>query len=113
MPDATNEQFIVEARLFPYNKNLGIYRCPAAWGKDSPATRHNRGAVFSFADGHAEHWRWRALQVEQDWWAPAVSGGIDSKPDLRRLQAAVVERDWPAALSGAQLTLTGPGLSSD
>ena len=26
---------------------------------DVPANRHNQGANFSFADGHAEHWRWK------------------------------------------------------
>jgi prepilin-type processing-associated H-X9-DG protein len=25
---------------------------------DHPATRHNGGGVLSFADGHAEAWRW-------------------------------------------------------
>lgn len=27
---------------------------------DVPADRHSRGANLSFADGHAEHWKWRA-----------------------------------------------------
>lgn len=26
---------------------------------DVPANRHDQGCNFSFADGHAEHWRWR------------------------------------------------------
>jgi prepilin-type N-terminal cleavage/methylation domain-containing protein/prepilin-type processing-associated H-X9-DG protein len=26
---------------------------------DVPANRHDQGCDFSFADGHAEHWRWR------------------------------------------------------
>lgn len=30
MPDATNEFEIRAAKLFPYNRSLGIYRCPAA-----------------------------------------------------------------------------------
>jgi prepilin-type N-terminal cleavage/methylation domain-containing protein/prepilin-type processing-associated H-X9-DG protein len=60
---------------------------------NSPTVRHNKGAVFSFADGHAEYWRWRVLSQEQDWWAPAVSAGADSRQDLRRLQAAIVETD--------------------
>jgi prepilin-type N-terminal cleavage/methylation domain-containing protein/prepilin-type processing-associated H-X9-DG protein len=37
MPDATNEVFLKEARLFPYNQSLGIYKCPAARGQ-APAT---------------------------------------------------------------------------
>ncbi|HSU54803.1 MAG TPA: H-X9-DG-CTERM domain-containing protein, partial [Candidatus Dormibacteraeota bacterium] len=26
---------------------------------DKPADRHNQGANLSFADGHAERWRWK------------------------------------------------------
>jgi prepilin-type N-terminal cleavage/methylation domain-containing protein/prepilin-type processing-associated H-X9-DG protein len=29
-----------------------------AW-YDVPANRHNQGCNFSFADGHAEHWKWK------------------------------------------------------
>ncbi|HEY5912591.1 MAG TPA: prepilin-type N-terminal cleavage/methylation domain-containing protein [Verrucomicrobiae bacterium] len=174
MPDATDDQFIRDGRLFRYNTSVAIYQCPAArglmpgilarypgtqgrslvrnfslsgrmggtdetdfvlgsqypqfhWTSDiirpgpakalafldesinsvddgffavqlentwmnSPTTRHARGVTFSFADGHAERWRWRSLNQEQDWWAPAVSGAGDSTADLRRLQDAVVER---------------------
>jgi prepilin-type processing-associated H-X9-DG protein len=50
-----------------------------------PANWHSRGCNFSFADGHAEHWRWldpRSL---------AVVGGQTTlnNPDLKRLQAAM------------------------
>jgi len=27
---------------------------------DVPANRHNQGGNFSFADGHVEHWKWKA-----------------------------------------------------
>jgi prepilin-type N-terminal cleavage/methylation domain-containing protein/prepilin-type processing-associated H-X9-DG protein len=30
---------------------------------DMPANRHNHGACFSFADGHAERWRWVAPMI--------------------------------------------------
>jgi prepilin-type processing-associated H-X9-DG protein len=59
---------------------------------NSPTTRHQRGGVFSFADGHSERWRWQKLAVEQDWWAPAVNGAVDTTPDLRRVQDGVTER---------------------
>jgi len=58
---------------------------------NSPTVRHSRGAVFSFADSHVERWQWRALNQEQDWWAPAAAGGLNTTADLRRLQAAVAE----------------------
>ena len=59
---------------------------------NSPTVRHSRGAIFAFADGHAARWQWRGLRTEQDWWAPALSGGVDSSADLRRMQDAVAER---------------------
>ncbi|MCP4258607.1 MAG: prepilin-type N-terminal cleavage/methylation domain-containing protein [Planctomycetes bacterium] len=34
---------------------------PQWW--DLPAGRHSQGANFSFADGHAEHWRWEAPKI--------------------------------------------------
>ena len=30
---------------------------------DMPANRHSQGANSSFADGHAEHWRWAVPKV--------------------------------------------------
>jgi prepilin-type N-terminal cleavage/methylation domain-containing protein/prepilin-type processing-associated H-X9-DG protein len=35
MPDATNLNDIVQGKLFPYNKSLGIYQCPSC--RDLPA----------------------------------------------------------------------------
>jgi prepilin-type N-terminal cleavage/methylation domain-containing protein/prepilin-type processing-associated H-X9-DG protein len=59
---------------------------------NSATTRHNRGAVLSFADGHAERWQWRILNVEQDWWASSGSGSGSTLVDLRRVQDAVAEQ---------------------
>jgi prepilin-type processing-associated H-X9-DG protein len=58
---------------------------------DVPARRHDRGAVLSFADGHAEQWRWRTgsfvfqvpsrtLPIDNHFAAPGY--------DLSRIQAA-------------------------
>lgn len=30
---------------------------------DIPANRHNQGGNMSFADGHVEHWRWKAPKI--------------------------------------------------
>jgi prepilin-type N-terminal cleavage/methylation domain-containing protein/prepilin-type processing-associated H-X9-DG protein len=30
---------------------------------DLPANRHNQAADFSFADGHAEHWKWQVPKI--------------------------------------------------
>jgi prepilin-type N-terminal cleavage/methylation domain-containing protein/prepilin-type processing-associated H-X9-DG protein len=51
---------------------------------DVPADRHQQGANISFADGHIEHWKWRApkggLGVGQH------TAGPDDLLDLRRVQ---------------------------
>ncbi|MGH7950671.1 MAG: prepilin-type N-terminal cleavage/methylation domain-containing protein [Limisphaerales bacterium] len=51
-----------------------------------PATWHSRGCNFSFADGHAEHWRWmdpRTLALVNN--GTTTAGNLD----LQRLQAAL------------------------
>jgi len=68
--------------------NDGTFFCPeeyAKWG-DLPADRHALGCNLSFADGHAEHWRWR-------WPKHSYRGGLppanpDDKRDLQRLWLA-------------------------
>ena len=61
---------------------------PNSW-QNSPTVRHGMSGVLAFADGHAERWRWRALNREQAWDIPAVQGGVDTTIDLRRVQNAV------------------------
>ena len=56
---------------------------------NSPTARHSRGGQFAFADGHAERWRWRVLNQEQDWWAPVSGPGGNTSVDLKRLQDSV------------------------
>lgn len=52
---------------------------------DIPAAWHSRGCNFSFADGHAEHWRWMDPRT------PTLTTGTTTanSPDLQRLQAAI------------------------
>lgn len=58
----------------------------ADWWLDVPATRHNQGAVLSFADGHAERWAWKA---PKNFTKSAVkTASPDDLADLRRLQHA-------------------------
>jgi prepilin-type processing-associated H-X9-DG protein len=52
------------------------------WG-DLPAIRHALGSNLSFADGHAEHWRWRWPNKES---GPPVNP--DDRQDLQRLWLA-------------------------
>jgi prepilin-type N-terminal cleavage/methylation domain-containing protein/prepilin-type processing-associated H-X9-DG protein len=51
---------------------------------DIPATWHSRGCNFSFADGHAEHWRWMDSRT-----VSLTPGEITAdSADLQRVQAA-------------------------
>lgn len=54
--------------------------------QNSPTARHGKSAAFGFADGHAESWRWMALNQDRKLDAPMLS---PTDPDLRRLQRAV------------------------
>ena len=66
---------------------FGIYPTDGPYGNywiDLPADRHNRGANLSFADGHVEHWRWRAPK-QFTRWIQRPADELD-EADLRRLQ---------------------------
>jgi prepilin-type N-terminal cleavage/methylation domain-containing protein/prepilin-type processing-associated H-X9-DG protein len=64
---------------------------PSRTWQNSPTARHGRSAAFSFADGHAEVYRWRVLMVDQDLDTPAAnSKGGNSIEDLKRMQRIVV-----------------------
>jgi prepilin-type N-terminal cleavage/methylation domain-containing protein/prepilin-type processing-associated H-X9-DG protein len=56
--------------------------------QNSPSVRHGNSGELSFADGHAEIWRWRVLNKDQDLDIPVRVGGVDSTPDLVKLQYA-------------------------
>jgi prepilin-type N-terminal cleavage/methylation domain-containing protein/prepilin-type processing-associated H-X9-DG protein len=59
--------------------------------QNSPTVRHNNGASFGFADGHAEYWKFTRLNREQGLDQPLVIGSVDTTPDFLRLQASVVK----------------------
>ena len=64
---------------------------------DQPPVRHGDGTNFSFADGHAEYWRWKGTETIKygkaatsvhtpnaaDHWAPQTREGME---DLQRIQ---------------------------
>jgi prepilin-type N-terminal cleavage/methylation domain-containing protein len=50
-----------------------------------PSTWHSQGDDFSFADGHAEHWRWREPRTLHIF---AYGQTTPKNADLKRLQAA-------------------------
>lgn len=56
-----------------------------------PTDRHSRGATLSFADGHAEKWKWRNpknFTGKPSYYKPAENEA--DLADLRRLQAATL-----------------------
>ena len=64
-----------------------IFRAPGQIWADAPSDRHNQGMNLSFADGHCEHWRWRAPKQMQGAGEPVA--GADDLQDLQQLQAAL------------------------
>jgi len=60
---------------------------------DHPASRHLNGGVLSFADGHAELWRWlehTTLSANyRKGWIQGIVGVPGRDRDLRRIQATV------------------------
>ncbi len=58
---------------------LFIYPPPGNEWKDVPASRHSRGGVFSFADGHVEYWKWKSAREPNE------------QEDLARVQTALPE----------------------
>jgi prepilin-type N-terminal cleavage/methylation domain-containing protein/prepilin-type processing-associated H-X9-DG protein len=61
---------------------------PASW-QNSPTIRHGQSGVFGFADGHAERWRWRTLNKDQELDIP-YAGPPNTMVDFRRMQRAVL-----------------------
>ena len=57
---------------------------------DLPANRHGQGSCLSFADGHAEHWRWKAPKIFRELGQTVLP---EEYLDYRRLQAGV-RVDW-------------------
>jgi prepilin-type N-terminal cleavage/methylation domain-containing protein/prepilin-type processing-associated H-X9-DG protein len=54
---------------------------------DIPADRHRQGCNLTFADGHAEHWRWRAPKNVLTLGSPAYCN--DDLQDLRQIQQCI------------------------
>jgi len=70
-----------------------VFGCDWADWKHSPTARHNRGCVFSFADGHAERWQWLGVTMDQGYtYTPQNTA---QRHDLRRFEAAVLVTNLP------------------
>jgi prepilin-type N-terminal cleavage/methylation domain-containing protein/prepilin-type processing-associated H-X9-DG protein len=63
-----------------------VFGMPEIWW-DLPANRHRKGCNLSFADGHAEHWKWKAPKIFHEV-GQSIAGDQDER-DFRRVQHGV------------------------
>jgi prepilin-type processing-associated H-X9-DG protein len=60
---------------------------PIWW--ELPSDRHRRGCNLSFADGHVDHWSWKAPKVFRDYEQQSLPG--PDTEDVQKLQACLPE----------------------
>jgi prepilin-type N-terminal cleavage/methylation domain-containing protein/prepilin-type processing-associated H-X9-DG protein len=65
----------------------GIFAMTLTQWQNTPTVRHNKGAVFSFADGHTERWSWNGLNQEMGWYTDPT--GAAQVSDFQRMLSAV------------------------
>ena len=58
--------------------------------QNSPSDRHNRGANFSFADGHSEIYKWREPKTGQVYWNEPARTPVDR--DFDRVAASIATK---------------------
>jgi prepilin-type N-terminal cleavage/methylation domain-containing protein/prepilin-type processing-associated H-X9-DG protein len=75
---------ITDAQFGSPPANTNLFPLNSWW--DVPADRHNQGANLSFADGHVEHWRWRAPKQNDQEGSIASPGEV---PDYQKIQSAM------------------------
>ncbi len=62
----------------------GVFQEYVWW--DMPADRHSQGANLSFADGHAEHWKWVFPKNAYELGQPVANQEL---PDYQRVRLAM------------------------
>ncbi len=68
--------------------NMQIWGDAQTWW-DMPANRHAQAANLSFADGHAERWKWRVPKIYRGPYPPMAQPVAEGElPDYRRMQEA-------------------------
>jgi prepilin-type N-terminal cleavage/methylation domain-containing protein/prepilin-type processing-associated H-X9-DG protein len=66
----------------------GLFVMTLTQWQNTPTVRHNQGAVFSFADGHVEHWKWKGLNQELGWYTDP-SSSPELTDDFQRMLSDV------------------------
>ncbi len=77
--------FVDEGKTSPQSWTIHYDR-PAWW--DTPPVRHGYGTNFSFADGHAEYWKWRDARTGKYADGAAEYASLPDNPDIQRVQRA-------------------------
>jgi prepilin-type processing-associated H-X9-DG protein len=73
-----------------WDSTFGVMPPTSFWADywlDIPADRHRQGCNITFADGHVEHWKWRAPKAVLALGEPAYSQA--DLLDLQRLQHCI------------------------
>lgn len=84
--------FVDEDALSIDDGHFLVWRNPDNRWVNMPTDRHRRGSTLSFADGHAELWRWewqKRFEPKVEYWKPAVNDA--DLRDLRRMQKSLVD----------------------
>ena len=71
-----------------FGNPVDIQGIPQFW-YDMPSDRHNQGCNLSFADGHAERWKWRVPKVFMYF---TQYPSLAEMPDYLRIQSAMKKR---------------------
>jgi prepilin-type N-terminal cleavage/methylation domain-containing protein/prepilin-type processing-associated H-X9-DG protein len=77
-----NEGTLLDAQ---FGMPTDFYNGTQTWW-DMPSNRHNQGGCLSFADGHAERWRWVVPKVFKNWIQQVPP---EELPDYLKIKAAV------------------------
>ena len=100
-PSPVNASVFIEASANSIDNNEFPCYNPGGQAKyyKLPTSRHNNGSLFSFADGHAEYWKWKSAYVAQGNAIKDVPGQVPgpgynapsaaTDTDLQRLQATM------------------------
>jgi prepilin-type N-terminal cleavage/methylation domain-containing protein/prepilin-type processing-associated H-X9-DG protein len=82
-----NEQSIGDGMFLVLNDSLNdSYGLANQWA-NQPSDRHNQGCNLSFADGHAEHWKWKAPRHFTS--GGQLTSSAADRDDLYRLKRAI------------------------
>ena len=74
------------------NGALGIYEEKDGYGYwNVPGIQHNYGGVMSFADGHAESWKWKAPYIRTATRWTAITKTTSDRDAIRVVQTTPFE----------------------